>query len=145
MRFRVINYLHHSLFDFFVWIMSPFQPSCRLLFHDQCIGLSLINEVDVLEVKAPAIRDQTTQLFWPFSSPPSLKTVAIGDKSSKSHSVHSVASSSAESVERVDNTKLVSKAIREAQDVMRRLVLKDKEAARKAAEDNVSGLQNNML
>jgi hypothetical protein len=54
-----------------------------------------------------------------------------------------VESFSAKSVQRIDNIKMVSKAVREAQDVMRKLVLKDKEAARKAAEQNVRELHSN--
>ncbi len=98
-------------------------------------------EHDELGVKATtAVLVQTTKLFWPFSSSPSKKAAAIGVKASKSHSLQPHASLSAESDERINNSKLESKAIREAQEVMRELVLKDRQAAHKAAEENVRNL-----
>ena len=101
------------------------------------------NDLDSFDIKTQAVRVQTTKLFWPFSSPNSQKVAEKGGKASKSRSVHSVESFSAKSVQRIDNIKMVSKAVREAQDVMRKLVLKDKEAAHKAAEQNVRELHSN--
>ncbi len=102
-------------------------------------------EHDELGVKATAVLVQTTKLFWPFSSSPSKKAAAIGIKDSKSPSLRPRASPSAESDERINNSKLESKAIREAQEVMRELVLKDREAAHKAAEENVGHLHHDWL
>ena len=82
-----------------------------------------------MQVKATA-SGQVTELFWPFSSPPSKKVVATP-------AVQILPSPSAKAVASDDNDNLESQAVQQARKVMRKLVLEDDRAARKAAKDEV--------
>jgi hypothetical protein len=73
-----------------------------------------------------------TQLFWPFSPSPSKKAAPAVGKASASQ-----LSSAAKSSEHGTASNMDVKAVRQAQEVMRKLVMEDKKAARKRAEETV--------
>jgi hypothetical protein len=79
----------------------------------------------------------TTKLFWPFSSSPPEKATTSAEKASTATSVHASVSASSKSAQIGRTSTMEVKAIRQAQEVMRKLVMADKKAAHQVAEDMV--------
>lgn len=106
---------------------------CSLVFFESGSGTAVGSNGNPHVVEDRAAQAQTTtKLFWPFSSWTSNK---ISSPASEKKPVQ--ASRAAKSPDSNDDSKLEAKAVRHAEEVMRKLAREDEQAARKAADENV--------
>jgi hypothetical protein len=113
-------------------VQATAEPFGRLFFFENGSGTAAIGDGRVYDAQAKT----TTKLFWwPFSSSISKKATAAAPSAAAAPK-HVQAPSAVASANSNDDSDLEAKAVRHAQEVMRKLAREDERAARQAAKED---------